>query len=288
MLQWLGPWLAMAALHCNEYPLEPTKCDDFCAAKQRLHCAEDEPVTCVRTCEVERAVSASLDGTDPCESQRAALLECQRSAPESSFTCQHDETTPAPGLCRQEQTALRTCQTPVTTAEEMVCQTWLAACSSMPDGDPLYPGDGPQPTFACGLVPIEEACREEQLAWYGCLLAGPPECDSRPPKASRCADEQAALSACDMRFAGSVCVPWAWSCAGLGATHARIRPYVDACLSLSPKGATREACADPYDEFLACMQTHLNDCAGLSSACATERAALEACSISAPDADASD
>lgn len=102
--------LLVAALAggCDEYPLSPTFCDDWCRATLRGGC-DSEPENCVRECELTRA-------TGSCFALQRDLLECYEAAPNEAFVCvEQDFGTDnriADGHCREERDLLFDCEAP--------------------------------------------------------------------------------------------------------------------------------------------------------------------------------
>jgi hypothetical protein len=66
----------LAVLGCaNDYPLEPTACDDYCHVTKDLQCDFYDPAGCVVRCEDDHK------GDDACRSQLAAVLQCFQNTP---------------------------------------------------------------------------------------------------------------------------------------------------------------------------------------------------------------
>jgi hypothetical protein len=103
-------WVAGFALAAcdDEYPLEPTFCDDWCHATLRADCG-DEPDNCVRECELTKS-------DDECLSKQRKLMQCYESASDEAFTCAGTgfqfETRVSPTTCEAERDALFECEAP--------------------------------------------------------------------------------------------------------------------------------------------------------------------------------
>ena len=61
--------LALSPACQDEYPLEPTPCDYWCAALERPSCPQKDPAGCVVLCE-------SDDYMPACEAQFKKVIEC--------------------------------------------------------------------------------------------------------------------------------------------------------------------------------------------------------------------
>ncbi|HMJ13019.1 MAG TPA: hypothetical protein VK524_16470 [Polyangiaceae bacterium] len=102
--------LLLLATRCNadEYPLDPTFCDDWCRVLRRVDC-DEEPENCVRTCE------ASL-GPAACRDEHRELFACYERTPASEFACARsgfdEEARPAEYVCRNQRDALVGCAYP--------------------------------------------------------------------------------------------------------------------------------------------------------------------------------
>lgn len=90
----------------NEYPIQPTFCDDFCRATLRPQC-DNQPEDCVRECEL-RDVSAR------CEPDQQALLTCYTEAPDDAFACWGwgSSVRVRDGVCEAERDAFLVCELP--------------------------------------------------------------------------------------------------------------------------------------------------------------------------------
>lgn len=109
-LFWLGLPFAACATECDQedYPLDPTFCDDWCHVLLRPGC-DQEPENCVRNCERSLAVGE-------CFPLQEALLDCYHATPASEFTCsgQGFQATARPDelVCPSERDALIECAYP--------------------------------------------------------------------------------------------------------------------------------------------------------------------------------
>lgn len=104
----------------NEYPIEPTFCDDFCRATLRSGC-NSEPENCVRECE--------LQAIEPeCHSKRDELLRCYKNAPDEAFECSgFAGTRVKDGVCQRERDAILTCELPQMAPCLGFCRPYQAA-----------------------------------------------------------------------------------------------------------------------------------------------------------------
>jgi len=274
--------LILAACQSAEYSLTPTRCDEFCAVRQRLHCANDDPADCVSSCEMGQQPWFS-PRPGPCDREELTLLDCQRATPESAYICLDGVGTwPAPNLCEREQKAVERCRFPISGSGAAVCDAWLEACS-LPDGGPgLY----------CFVRYPDIVCPQEQALLYTCMLRNAPECDLAPPMSRACAGEVDALLACNPEF-GTICLGWSLNCAqqlGLAqgaefdAAQAR---YFNDCFSLRPNLVRGRPCSEQSDELLSCLffsaQRDVCDVTRLAESCAEARAAFDACTASPGD-----
>ena len=117
----LGAGACLLALRCNadDYPLEPTFCDDWCRVIRRVAC-DDEPENCVRTCERSR-------GPEACQEAYRVLLRCYAATPASEFTCSdegfNEVARPAEYVCQQERDTLIECAYPNVRRCTRVCRS---------------------------------------------------------------------------------------------------------------------------------------------------------------------
>jgi len=82
----------------NEYPLEPTPCDDFCRATQRKSCDDNDPAWCVANCEESHIVQLDEPG---CQELWDAALDCYRALPDQEV-CYGWLGFSSGGLCGEE------------------------------------------------------------------------------------------------------------------------------------------------------------------------------------------
>lgn len=66
----------------NDYPLEPTPCDDFCRATQRPSCADNDPAWCVANCEDQQIAQLDQPG---CQDLWDAALACYAALPDEDI-----------------------------------------------------------------------------------------------------------------------------------------------------------------------------------------------------------
>lgn len=103
-------WSGVTLTNCDydDYPLEPTFCDDWCRVLLRADC-EQEPENCVRSC--ERSVAQG-----DCFPLQEQLLSCYDGTKPSDWACTGSgfQTTPRPDetLCQPERDALIACAYP--------------------------------------------------------------------------------------------------------------------------------------------------------------------------------
>lgn len=88
----------------NDYPVEPTFCDDWCLALEGTACS-DEPAVCVRRCEEGLA-------TGDCALAQRDLLGCYQHSDKAIFTCSDGEQRVRDGFCQNERDALYECSQP--------------------------------------------------------------------------------------------------------------------------------------------------------------------------------
>lgn len=89
-----------AVLACqNEYPLDPTPCDYWCAATERPACGKIDPADCVALCE--------KDYLPVCENEFRAAYECMAKLPDSAICLPGRAGNP----CEQELTTYFGCRT---------------------------------------------------------------------------------------------------------------------------------------------------------------------------------
>jgi hypothetical protein len=93
----------------GDYPLPPTRCDQFCSATKSFACEEDyEPAACVVACERNNPMN------EACAAPFEASVACLRVAPRSSsFGCRYLPTM----SCLPEQTILAECLAPYAARE---------------------------------------------------------------------------------------------------------------------------------------------------------------------------
>jgi hypothetical protein len=102
--------LAPLAVHCNvdDYPLEPTFCDEWCRVIRRVPC-DEEPENCVRTCERSR-------GPEACQHDYRVLLRCYSATPATEFSCSdegfNEVARPKQEICQRERDTLIECAYP--------------------------------------------------------------------------------------------------------------------------------------------------------------------------------
>ena len=65
----------------NDYPLEPTPCDDFCFATERVSCGFNDPASCVAECEAQKTASPAPE----CQQAWQSMLDCYRALPDEAL-----------------------------------------------------------------------------------------------------------------------------------------------------------------------------------------------------------
>jgi hypothetical protein len=82
----------------GDYPLAPTRCDNWCQATQRAGCAKDWPDTCILDCENLRLVPPGED----CARTFDKLVACYAATPTDHFSCQEGRSVPSPEDCQPQ------------------------------------------------------------------------------------------------------------------------------------------------------------------------------------------
>jgi hypothetical protein len=284
---------AVNSCQSTEYSLPATRCDDYCAAMQRLHCPDDDPAACVASCE-RYAPPWFSPRPGPCDGEEQAWLDCHRNLPESASFCLGGVGTwTQPNVCEPERQAAQRCLSPpVIRAFYEVCDAWNRACGTSEGGLPSPDGGPPATLFCMRVVFQEEICRDEQLSLYGCLLQNPPECDHPLPASRACSRELDVLHACDPDFK-ALCNNFSIACAfsdgfedGPQFWEAQARYYTD-CLGLGPPITPADVCQPERDAYNSCWAFEhpgVCDVSQLRDLCAVARAALDACAAAPGDA----
>jgi hypothetical protein len=98
-------WIALGCSGCqDEYPIAPTRCDQWCEATKSTQCGYYDPAACVASCESQGY------GGESCTEAFDAALACFRHAPDLASYCSWR--TPYDSLsCQVEQQALYRCAT---------------------------------------------------------------------------------------------------------------------------------------------------------------------------------
>lgn len=113
-LNGLALWLALCAWGCNEgYWLEPTFCDQWCAALRHPSDCAQGPASCVRDCELTKA-------SGECFPLQERLLSCYEALDPDAFMCAlpgsqvsfDDRQRVEKSACRSERDALFECEAP--------------------------------------------------------------------------------------------------------------------------------------------------------------------------------
>lgn len=117
----LGAGLCLSAVQCDadDYPLEPTFCDEWCRVIRRVPC-DEEPENCVRTCERSR-------GPEACQDAYRVLLRCYAATPPSDFSCSDEGfnqvARPKEHICQRERDTLIECAYPNVRRCTSVCRS---------------------------------------------------------------------------------------------------------------------------------------------------------------------
>jgi hypothetical protein len=71
---------ALSSACQNDYPLEPTPCDDWCYATERVACGNNDPASCVAACEAD----GNVPGPPQCRELWEAALSCYEKLPDEA------------------------------------------------------------------------------------------------------------------------------------------------------------------------------------------------------------
>ena len=99
----------------DEYPLEPTPCDDWCRESRRLTCEQMAPAECVASCEQEFGRREHPE----CAAQLDTTLACYEALPDRELCGPVDlDTYGGTFPCDQELMALYECVFPLEPSAE--------------------------------------------------------------------------------------------------------------------------------------------------------------------------
>jgi hypothetical protein len=97
---------AFSAACQNDYPLEPTPCDDWCYATERVACGNSDPASCVAACEAE----GSAPGPPECRELWEAALSCYQQLPDEALCpWQFSDEAVFSDVCGPEMNAYMSC-----------------------------------------------------------------------------------------------------------------------------------------------------------------------------------
>ena len=91
----------------NDYPLDPTPCDDYCYEVERVFCWDEDPADCVASCE-----EFGRPKDPECRARWEEMLACLQGLPDGAGC-----TAVFPMPCEAEHTAVYDCQWPREPAE---------------------------------------------------------------------------------------------------------------------------------------------------------------------------
>lgn len=150
---------ALSVVGCEEdYPLEPTFCDDWCRAV-RTNC--DPPANCVRDCELTRS-------SDDCFPLQEELLGCYEDNA-GSIECRGegfaDQAVAVDHVCRDERDALFECEAPGIGSCLALCrQEQERQIDEIVDAPVSAPTTDPSDAGADAVCPrLDESC--EAICW---------------------------------------------------------------------------------------------------------------------------
>jgi hypothetical protein len=155
--------LAAWGTHCNynDYPLEPTFCDDWCRVLLRPSC-DQEPENCVRMC--ERSLAPAQ-----CGKLAHALLDCYEQAPATEFACSGSGfqriVRPEEHVCPSQRDQLIGCAYPHVKQCLDVCRQVRQSFEAGVANDAAVP----ERTCPSGNVPCDSVCwaAAGRLATFG-------------------------------------------------------------------------------------------------------------------------
>jgi hypothetical protein len=280
---------------CDQgYPIAATLCDEWCAAENRIRCANEvDPAQCVSQCEDMRLFNGRPEQTK-CDPARHELVECIKALPDSAFVCDADGVLRRrQGTCLEPARQLSICQSRDSTTWEELCSTWARVCDSIDGGDSwpaLYEACTEPYRYA------QNSCSLERGTFLDCLSGTTPQCDRTPARdLGFCRTERAALDACDPRFT-SICNLWLFECRGVsdastdGGSPEEYLLAVRACLMSRPIDVGPR-CFTLREDLYDCLtgpwyDDHVVRCditPARAPECATERARFESCAMSSSD-----
>ena len=204
------------------YPTTPTLCDEWCAARDRTRCANEDPAACVVWCERRRAIDVENDGPPgKCDGSRRAIIDCIQTLPDSVFDCADPSRVELERRCQLESLALSICESKLTASWPVVCNRWAVKCSSIsrPDGDSWE-----RVYESCLPKSGAPGCSEDQQILVDCLAAHDDlSCDVVPAENAVCESEKLALDSCHP-LQRLLCARWADSCNTSEASCLAARP----------------------------------------------------------------
>ena len=162
--QWTAALVLLGAGQAcsNEYPIQPTFCDDFCRVTLRSEC-DQEPEDCVRECELQ-------DVAPDCEPLQRQLLDCYTDAPDDAFVCWSGNSSVRvrDGVCATQRDALLTCELPTIEPCLQFCRPYQLTLDQRLQSAP----DGADAGVSDDCLLLRQPC--ETVCW-NLLTIGAPE-----------------------------------------------------------------------------------------------------------------
>jgi hypothetical protein len=233
----------------QDYPKPPTLCDEWCAARDRTRCADEDPAECIVVCERGRAVDVE-NGRPPgtCDGLRRVLMDCINTLPDSVFHCADPSRVAVELMCPHERTALSLCVTRQKANWPTVCNSWALKCSSLSRADG---GDFYRLYELCSPPPYVLDCVEDQQIMVDCLAVHDLSCDVLPAENAVCEREKVALDSCHP-LKWPLCIQWSDVCGCCDGPRDSGPHSLASCLATSPvdKGAR---CRSELDTLYQCF-----------------------------------
>jgi hypothetical protein len=99
-------WLVACAACDDEYPIEPTLCDEWCRATERAGCEEDYPEQCVSRCESGNEIRSYPQ----CQASWQSAVDCYLDSEDWDFTChEFGEFSIPRDVCQAQRIAFAEC-----------------------------------------------------------------------------------------------------------------------------------------------------------------------------------
>jgi hypothetical protein len=254
-----------------------------CEGEQRLHCGDEDPISCIDQCEVTRSRNPG------CEACLTALTDCVEALPLSDFECKDGSTSRRPGTCNVETQLLQICSARAGPGWRSVCDGWVIMCApeatTGPDG-----GSDVENLYLSCLNHYEGAdtfCHAQLISFVDCLDLHSMSCQINPADSDECPAEKTALENCDTPFI-EMCQEWTSICRDFGAPPDAGAQSQERCLQSRP-AETGSRCAQERSALYTCA---MNDWRRLSiqercdvpplarPSCGAEHLAFDACAAS--------